>query len=55
MKYAFGDLMCYTSPDTGTKTKCVYIRGTEDSAFVMFKIANRIARVDYKNIIKIDG
>lgn len=53
MKYTFGDLMCYTSPETGTKTKCVFIRGTDDSAFVMFKIANRVARVDYENIEKV--
>lgn len=53
MTFTFGDLMCYTSPETGMKTKCVFIRGTEDSAFVMFRIANRVARVEYSNIEKI--
>lgn len=53
MNYTFGDLMCYTSPENGTKTKCVFIRGTGDSAFVMFKIANRITRVDYESLVKI--
>lgn len=54
MKYAFGDMVCYTSPENGTKTKCVFIRGTEDSAFVMFKIANRVARVSYDSIRPLD-
>lgn len=53
MKYTFGDLMCYTSPENGTKTKCVFIRGTDDSAIVMFRIANRVARVGYDSIVKI--
>lgn len=53
MKYAFGDLMCYTSPETGTKTKCVFIRGTEDAAFVMFRIAKQVARVDYDTLEKL--
>lgn len=53
MKYAFGDLVYYTSPETGTKTKCVFIRGTEENAFVMFKIASQVAKVGYENIAKV--
>lgn len=52
-QYTFGDLVCYTSPETGTKSKCVFIRGTEDGAFVMFRIANRLTRVDYASLQKL--
>ena len=55
MKYEFGDLLYYISPKTGMRILCVFIRGTNDAAYVMFKIANRITKVEYENLRKVQS
>lgn len=50
MKYKFGDMLCYTSPGTGTKIKCVFVRGNGRDAYVIFNVASRVSRVSYDSI-----
>lgn len=44
----FGARLLYRSPIDGHKTPCVYIREDGDRAVVIFRIAEKVARVDHE-------
>lgn len=43
----FGALLNYRSPIDGYLTRCVYVRGENNRAVVIFDNAEKVARVDY--------
>ena len=55
MKYKFGDILLYTSPQDHTrKTPCVFIRDDAGRAVVCFQCAEWAARINYNFLSKED-
>lgn len=48
---SFGKNICYRSPIDGHLTKCVYIRNEGQKAVIMFRHAERVARVNYEDLV----
>lgn len=46
----FGALLFYRSPVDEHKTRCVYVRDDNGRAVVVFRNAEYVARVDYKQL-----
>lgn len=46
----FGARLLYRSPIDGHKTRCVYVREDGERAVVLFRHAERVARVDREQL-----